>query len=103
MDNINFIQLTECHTGDPIIINVNHIVDIEKRKDDHDRKIDGSVVRLTDRKYGVNVQEEIGIIVDLLFLKSDYIKSKSDLDRKVYYNEDSIRSKYEIEESFAKK
>ena len=103
MDNTNFIQLTEYSTGDPIIINVNHIIDIEKRRDDHDRKIDGSVVRLTDRKYGVAVREEMGTIADLLFLKADYVKSKSDLDRKVYYNEDSIRSKYEIEESFAKR
>lgn len=103
MDNINFIQLTEYLTGDPIIINVNHIVDIEKRKDEHNKKIDGSVVRLTNRQYGINVREEMGIIADLLFLKADYIKSKSDLDKKIYYDEDRIRSKYEIEESFAKK
>lgn len=103
MDNINFIQLTEYYTGDPIVINVNHIVDIEKRRDEHNKKIDGSVVKLTNSKYGITVKEEIGTIVDLLFLKMDYIKLKSDLDKKVYYNEDSIRSKYEIEESFARK
>lgn len=103
MDNTNFIQLTEYYTGDPIIINVNHIVDVEKRRDEHNKKMDGSVVKLTNSKYGITVKEEIGIIVDLLFLKMDSIKSQYDLDRKIYYNEDSIRSKYEIEESFAKK
>lgn len=103
MDNTNFIQLTEYYTGDPIIINVNHIVDIEKRRDEHNKKIDGSVVKLINNKYGITVKEEMGIIVDLLFLKMDYIKSKYDLDKKIYYNEDSIRSKHEIEESFARK
>ena len=52
MDNTNFIQLTEYYTGDPIVINVNHIVDIEKRRDEHNKKIDGSVVKLTNSKYG---------------------------------------------------
>ena len=103
MDNTNFIQLTEYYTGDPIIINVNHIVDVEKRRDEHNKKMDGSVVKLTNNRYGITVKEEIGIIVDLLFLKMDSIKSQYDLDRKIHYNEDSIRSKHEIEESFAKK